>query len=205
VEGILLFGGSFDPIHHGHLIVARFAAETLGITRIVLIPGARPPHKQPAALTAAEARLELCHLAVRGDKLFDVSDWETQQAGPNYTLHTVQHFREAASSDVRLHWLIGMDSLAELATWYRVGELAELCTLVTVGRPGSAWPEREALRAHLSAEQIRALEQHTLQSPLIDISSTDIRQRVRAGRSIRYLVPEAVRGAIEARGLYRGR
>lgn len=203
MAGILLFGGSFDPIHHGHLIVCRHAAETLDVARAVVIPGASPPHKQQAALAPAADRLELCRLAAGGDPLFEVSDWELRQAGPNYTLHTVRHFRETSPPGTRLYWLIGMDSLAELPAWHRVGELASLCTLVTVGRPGHEWPDRSTLIESMSDDQIRELEAHTLDSPLIDISATDIRARVRAGRSIRYLVPESVRKAIEARGLYR--
>jgi nicotinate-nucleotide adenylyltransferase len=203
LAGILLFGGSFDPIHHGHLIVCRYAAEALDLERVVLIPGASPPHKRQAKLSPAADRLELCRLAVRDDRLFDVSDWEARQPGPNYTLHTVIHFRETLPPGTRLHWLIGMDSLAELSSWHRVGELAALCTLVVAGRPGFQWPDRGALIESLSAEQIRELEIHTLDSPLIDISATEIRARVRSGRSIRYLVPEPVRTAIERRGLYR--
>lgn len=204
MASILLFGGSFDPIHHGHLIVCRYAAETLGAGRVVLIPGASPPHKQDVTLTPAADRLELCRLAAGGDPLFEVSDWEARQAGPNYTLHTVRRFRQTQPEQTRLYWLIGMDSLAELSSWYRVGELVALCTLVTAGRPGCEWPDRSSLVESMSAEQIRELEAHILDSPLIDISGSDIRARVRAGRSIRYLVPESVREAIEARGLYRG-
>ena len=200
---VLLFGGSFDPIHHGHLIVCRSAAEKLDAEQVVLIPSANPPHKHGAALTAPADRLELCRLAVRDDPLFAVSDWETRQPGPNYTLYTVRHFREARSPDTRLYWLIGLDSLHELQTWYRVGELASACTLVTAGRPGLPWPSRDSLAKSMSSEQIDELEAHYLHSPLIDISATDIRARVRAGRSIRYLVPEPVREAIEARGIYR--
>jgi len=171
---------------------------------VVLVPGASPPHKPEAVLTPAADRLELCRLAVDDDPLFEVSDWETCQPGPNYTLHTVRHFRAVLPEDTRLYWLIGMDSLAELLSWYRVGELAGLCTLVTAGRPGNARPDLTPLRELLSAEQFRELERHILETPLIDISATDIRARVRAGLSIRYLVPEAVRAAIAARGLYRG-
>ncbi len=203
MASILLFGGSFDPIHHGHLIVCRYAAEKLDVDRVILISSASPPHKQQATLTSAAHRLELCRLAVRDDALFEVSDWETRQAGPNYTLHTVRHFRETEPPDTRLYWLIGLDSLTELSTWYRVGELASLCTLVTAGRPGSVWPRRDSLKDLMTSEQISELETHFLDSPLIDISATDIRDRVRAGRSIRYLVPESVREAIESRGLYR--
>ena len=203
MASILLFGGSFDPIHHGHLIVCRYAAEKLGVARVILIPSASPPHKREATLTPAADRVELCRLAVRDDALFEVSDWEAQQAGPNYTLYTVQHFLETEPPGTKLYWLIGLDSLAELPTWYRVGELASLCTVVTAGRPGSAWPSRESLTDLMTSEQINELEAHYLDSPLIDISATDVRARVRAGQSIRYLVPEPVREAIQARGLYR--
>jgi nicotinate-nucleotide adenylyltransferase len=200
---ILLFGGSFNPIHHGHLIVSGRAAEVLGADRIILVPGASPPHKGRAALAPAADRLELCRLAVRDDPRFAVSDWETRQAGPNYTLHTVEHFRDTEPQGATLYWLIGMDSLAELSSWYQIGALASLCTLVTVGRPGFQRPDFSPLRELMSPEQIQKLEEHVLQTPLIDISASDIRTRVRAGLSIRYLVPDAVRATIEARGLYR--
>ncbi len=200
---IVLFGGSFNPIHLGHLIVSRCAAEALSVDRVILIPGASPPHKGHALLAPAADRLELCRLAVHDDPLFEVSDWETRQAGPNYTLHTVEHFRDARARGAKLYWLIGMDSLAELSSWYRVGALASLCTLVTVGRPGFRRPDYSSLTGLMSTEQIQELEEHVLDTPLIDISASDIRARVRAGLSIRYLVPDAVRAAIEARGLYR--
>ena len=200
---MLLFGGSFDPIHHGHLIVCRSAAEQIGAARIILIPSASPPHKQQVELTPADVRLELCRLAVEGDPLFEVSDWETRQTGPNYTLHTVRHFREALPAGTEVCWLIGMDSLAELSTWYRVDELASLCTLVTAGRPDAVRPERTSLREFLSEEQTDRIEAHILSTPLIEISATDIRARVRAGKDVRYLVPEPVWRAISERGLYR--
>jgi nicotinate-nucleotide adenylyltransferase len=200
---VLLFGGSFDPIHHGHLIVSRYVAEKLGAERVILIPGAAPPHKVRATLTPAPIRLELCRLAVREDRQFEVSDWEARQPGPNYTLHTVRYFQQTCPPETSLYWLIGLDSLHELTTWYRVGELASVCTLVTAGRPGSEWPSRDALAGSLSPKQIDELEAHYLRGPLIDVSATDIRARVRAGRSIRYLVPEPVRELIETRRLYR--
>jgi len=205
LAGILLFGGSFDPVHLGHLIVSANAAEQIGAARVVLIPSAHPPHKPGQTLSPAAERLEMCRLAVADDPRFEVSDWEVHQPGPNYTLHTVRHFRQTLPADATLYWLIGMDSLAELATWYCVGELLEACALVTAGRPGFQRPDLALLAKSLSPAQIGELERHVLQTPLIDIGATDIRARVRAGRSIRHLVPEPVRQYILERGLYRSR
>lgn len=199
----LLFGGSFDPIHHGHLIVARFVAEQLGVVRVVLIPGAAPPHKLDRQLTVGAERLAACRLAVADEPLFEVCDWELTQPGPNYTLNTVNHFRAALGPGVELCWLLGMDSLLELHTWYRATELVELCTFVTAVRPGCVPPDAAQLARHFSPAQAARLVTHIVASPCLDIASTEIRARVRAGRSIRYLVPGPVRKFIDERGLYR--
>ena len=199
---VLLFGGSFDPVHHGHLIVARAVAEMLGVQRVILIPTARPPHKSQQALTAPHDRLEMCRLAVEGDPCFEVSDWELNQSGPNYTLHTVQHFREQLGGKVSLYWLIGMDGLRELGTWHRAGELAEACTLATALRPGFERPDLTYLAEWLTPPQIATIARHVLETPLIAITATDVRARVRAGRSIHYLVPGAVAAYISRRKLY---
>ena len=175
----------------------------LGIDRVILIPSPSPPHKQDVALAPVADRLELCRLAIAEDPLFELSDWEATQSGPSYTLHTIEHFRSTLPTESELYWLIGMDSLAELPTWYRIRDLVSACTLVTVARPGFQWPNRAALLQFISREHLRELEAHTLISPLIDISATQIRERARTGKSLRYLVPETVRQAIAARRLYR--
>lgn len=203
VERILLFGGSFDPIHNGHLIVSRHMAEQLGLTRVILIPSASPPHKQGVRLAPIADRLAMCRLVAAEDPLFEVSDWEAGRSGPNYTLLTIQHFRALLGPDVELCWLVGMDSLNELDTWYHADELVDACTIVTTARPGSTRPESAALSTRFSPPQIEKLLRHVVAGPHIDIASTDIRARVQAGQSIRYLVPEAVRGYIGQHGLYR--
>lgn len=201
---ILLFGGSFDPIHHGHLIVGRAAAERIGAARVVLIPSALPPHKLDRQLAPGPDRLEMCRLATRGDALFEVSDIEQRGGGgPNYSLLTVQAFRATAPAATELCWLIGMDSLAELDTWHRVGDLANACTLVTAARGGYAAPDLSRLERLIGGERVHRIRAHIVATPQIEISATDIRARVQAGRSIRYLTPEAVCESIAARGLYR--
>ncbi len=202
LEKLLLFGGSFNPVHHGHLIVARAVAERLGATRIVLIPGATPPHKQDQRLAPAADRLAMCRLAVTEEPLFEVSDWEATRAGPNYTIDTVQHFRQLVGAGPELCWLVGMDSLHELHSWYRAAELVELCTIVTAARPGFEPPDAATLGRRFSAAQAQKLLAHVMESPRIDIAGTDIRARVQAGRSIRYLVPETVARYIADAGLY---
>jgi len=198
----LLFGGSFDPVHHGHLIVARAAAEQLGAERVWLVPAACPPHKPHCVLAPGEDRLEMCRLAVAGDPLFEVSDCELARGGLSYTLLTVRQFAKSLAAGTELYWLIGADSLAELASWYHVRELVRECTLVTARRSGATVPDAAALAAIVGTEAAAQLLKYILPTPRIDISATQIRERVRQRRDIRYLVPAAVAGYIAARGLY---
>jgi len=200
--GIALFGGSFNPIHNGHLIVARAVAERLGLSRVVFIPSPSPPHKANVDLADAADRLEMVRLAIAGESVFEVSDLELRHGGVSYTILTVEAFRPRAAGQT-LHWIIGGDTLPELHTWYRVRELVERCRIVTAVRPGFEVPDLSALERVLTADQVRRLKEDILPTPRIDISATDIRRRVAEGRSIRYLLPEAVRQYIEQRGLYR--
>jgi nicotinate-nucleotide adenylyltransferase len=203
-EGIALFGGSFNPIHCGHLIAARAVAEHLGLSRVILIPAGVPPHKRPRDLADARDRLEMARLAVEGEAVFEVSDFELRQEGLNYSIRTVEAFRQMLGPDVHLHWIIGADTLLELHTWYRTRELVDLCRMVTAVRPGYDTPDLSQLLTVLSPQQVQCLKDRIVPTPRIDISASSIRARIRAGRSIRYLTPDAVREYIESRGLYRG-
>ncbi|MCA9244750.1 MAG: nicotinate (nicotinamide) nucleotide adenylyltransferase [Phycisphaerales bacterium] len=197
--GVLLFGGSFNPVHHGHLIVCREVAERLNVRAAILIPSRTPPHKERVGLAPIEDRLEMCRLATYDDPMLTVSDYEARQSGPNFTLLTVQAFQRELKE--RLYWLIGTDSLAELHTWYHVGELADACTLVTAARAGYV-EDTAHLRDTLRPEQIEHIRAHILPSPRIDISATGIRQRIEAGQSVRWLTPRAVEAYVRERGLY---
>lgn len=199
-----LFGGSFDPIHVGHLIIARSIAEQLGLDRVIFLPSAMPPHKERDRLTTPEHREAMVRLAVDGEPLFSVSDFDLARTGPTYTVETVAHFRTAHGPDAALYWIIGGDSLAELHTWYHVDALAALCRIVTAVRPGWERPDLTALRERLGDARLAEIESGILATPRIDISATDIRARIRAKQSIRYLVPEPVRVYIEQHQLYTG-
>lgn len=204
MAGVGLLGGSFDPIHFGHLISARSCAEQLGLDRIVLIPSAVPPHKRGVAMTEGVHRLEMARRAVEGDELFEITDVEFQRSGPSYTIDTVAEIRRRGiGGPGELCWLIGADSLPELHTWHRPAELVQQVRIVTVVRPGWSPPLKADLAKWAGEESATALLRDCVTTPAIEISATDIRDRVRSGRSIRYLVPESVWSYIDATGLYR--
>lgn len=198
-----LYGGSFDPIHLGHVRIARAVAEALDLQRVIFLPSSAPPHKQGQTLLDPIHRLAMVKLAIEGASDFEVSDFDLSRGGPTYTIDTIAHFRQTLGPSAELYWIIGADSLAELPTWHRADELVDTCRIVTAGRGGSAPTDWAVLRERLSDRQIATLQAGVVETPLIDVSSTDVRARVRAHRPIRSLVPEAVATYIEQRGLYR--
>jgi len=203
VERIGLYGGSFDPIHHGHLIVARAIAERLGLNRVIFLPSANPPHKLGEALADAQHRTKMVDLAIRDEPIFCFSDYDLTRNGPSFTIETVTHFREQLDSDAVLHWIIGADSLPDLTTWHKAAMLVDACKIVTAARSGWREVDWDRLNSTLTDVQIQRLQTGVLETPVVEISSTDIRQRVAQGQSIRFLVPDTVRAYIEKHGLYR--
>jgi nicotinate-nucleotide adenylyltransferase len=203
-DRMVLFGGAFDPVHHGHLIVARAVAEHCGYDRITLVPSAGPPHKDPARAPPAD-RLAMLRLAVEGEELFDICDIELRRGGTSYTFDTLTALRERLGPAGEVHLVIGADMLADLPNWHRSQELVELARIVVV--PRRPWQQRmnellAALRRCFRPEAVERLAESLVPTPLIDISSTAIRQRVAEGLSIRFLVPQRVRQYIERHGLY---
>lgn len=200
---IALYGGTFDPIHVGHLITARSVAEQLDVERVVFVPSASPPHKLDVAITPTEHRLEMVRLAIDGEPGFDVSDCEIRRTGPSYTFDTIMSYRQTVGADATVYWIIGADSLAELASWHRVAELVRQCRIITASRPGFEQPDLSSLAALVTDEDLATIRDGILATPRIDVASTEIRRRVGAGASIRFLVPESVRKYVHDRGLYR--
>jgi nicotinate-nucleotide adenylyltransferase len=197
-----LYGGSFDPIHHGHLISARSLAERLDLERVFLIPAARPPHKPHVQLTGIEHRLAMARLAVDGDPLFDVLDIEAHRAGPSYSIDTVDQLRSSFGPDAEMFWFIGGDTLPELPMWHRVRELVGRVTIVTATRPGWRSPGLGLLAEAVGEPAARALLDHCLATPSIGISASEIRSRCAAGKSIRYLTPANVERYVVSHRLY---
>lgn len=191
----LCFGGSFNPIHHGHLITARAAAEAAGIDRVLLIPSGDPPHKpEDATLASPIHRLAMCQLAVQEDALFSVSDIELKRAGPSYTIETVRQLKRERWTGV--NWLIGADMLSMLPQWYEPEALVTETHLIIMARPG--W----TFDWNLLPALYRKLANHVVSTPLIEISATEIRERVHGGKSIDYLIPARVANYIRENKLY---
>jgi nicotinate-nucleotide adenylyltransferase len=213
---IALFGGSFNPVHVGHLAVAEAARDGLRLDGVLLVPCRRPPHKAAPGLAPGRDRLAMLRLAVRGRPGLAVSDVELRRAPPSYTIHTVAAVREAMRRVSRgsrggarggrdaLYLLVGADMLMDLPGWYRARRLVRLARVAAAGRPGwSLTALRKPLARAFGAAFVRDLVRGRFASPGIDVSSTEIRLRVRAGRPIRGLVPDAVAAYIRRRGLYR--
>ncbi len=196
-----LLGGSFNPIHVGHLVLAEEARERLALERVLLVPNRVPPHKAKNAMAPAEHRLRMVELASAGNPGLEPSDIELRREGESYSLHTVEQLLDE-HGDWDIRFLIGADTLPELPTWYRIRELAGLCKFVVANRPGGSLDCFDSLRPALTDEQIAGLRQRIIEIPPMGVSSTDIRRRVRAGRSIRYLVTEPVREYILQHELY---
>ncbi|HUT56531.1 MAG TPA: nicotinate-nucleotide adenylyltransferase [Phycisphaerae bacterium] len=203
-EQLVLFGGAFDPVHNGHLIVARALAERRGFERVTLVPTGRPPHK-PAPVASGAHRLRMLQLAVEAEGLFDICDLELRRQGPSYTIDTLTELRRLRGADAELTWVIGADMVQELPAWHRVGELLEMATILIAARP--PWDRQmpgviEALAGPLGAAQARSLAGCVVDTPRVDISSSQVRQRAAEGKSVRFLVPDAVGAYLAEFGLY---
>ena len=192
-----LFGGTFDPPHLGHLVLAEWARTRLRLDRVVFVPAGTPPHKRGRRLTDAALRLVLTQLAVRGNPAFTVSGFEARRAGPSFTVDTLRHFH-ARQPGARFYLLMGADSLADFPDWHEPAEIARLAKLVVAARTGAAEAFGHALLPASARGRVVLLD-----NPLVAISSSALRARARAGRSLRYLVPDAVAAYVARHRLYR--
>lgn len=185
-----LFGGTFDPPHLGHLIVAAEVHTRLRLDRLVFVPAADPPHKQGRVRTPAALRLAMVRAAVAGDERFEVDDLELRRGGPSYTVDTLREYRHR-HPEAELYFLVGADQLREFRSWRAPDEVARLARLAVFERAG----EPAAAENGYPVLPVPVLR--------IDISATEVRRRVAAGESVRYLVTEPVRAIIERERLYR--
>ena len=197
-----LFGGSFDPVHYGHLLLAECCREQCRLDAVWFLPAAVPPHKLDRELTPAARRIEMLELAIAGNPALAVCRYETDRGGVNYTVDTLAHFRdEDPCRD--LFFLLGADMLLDLPRWRNAAEVCKLAVPVVVRRPGAGPIDFECLRGFVTPERLEHVRRHQVEMPEIGISATELRRRVLSGESIRYQVPRAVEMYIETHGLYR--
>lgn len=199
---IALFGGTFDPIHNGHTTVAADAANRLDVQQLVFIPAKKSPLKAQSPHVSDAIRVQLIQHAIDDIPLFTLHTCELERPAPSYTLDTINFFHSAYGPHIKLYWLIGADVVTELAHWYRIQELIERCTLVTMVRSGCSFPDFSSLRTVVSTTDVKSLEEHVLQTPDVPISSTEIRRRLKNGEDVRGMLNPAVLETIQNHRLY---
>jgi nicotinate-nucleotide adenylyltransferase len=195
-----IMGGTFDPIHYGHLVTAETSRWKFGLDKVVFMPTGQPPHKPDRIISAAEHRYRMSLLATFNNAYFLVSRLEIDRPGYSYTIDTVKEILRQVGPHVDLFFITGADAVLEILSWKNVQELVELCTFIAANRPGFDLSEPS-----LSGQQPKSLIQQikTIEVPSLAISSTEIRHRIIAGHSIRYLLPESVEEYIKRHQLYR--
>lgn len=195
-----VFGGTFDPIHIGHLMIAEEARELLGLDEVVFIPAGQPWFKAEKQVTEACHRMAMVALAITSNPHFYASDIEMKRPGPSYTADTLDALRLHVPDETELFVILGLDSLKEVDRWYEPQRIFQMATVVGMSRPGYDDFDPQRLDSVIpdASSRIRVLE-----GPLMDISGTEIRRRVSEGKSIKYRVPESVKAYIHEHRLYR--
>jgi nicotinate-nucleotide adenylyltransferase len=202
---IALFGGTFDPIHLGHATVAADAVKQIGAEKIVFIPAKRSPLKGFLPKASDADRFQMIALAIADEKSFEVSDYELSKPAPSYTLETVGKFQKDFGSQTSIHWLVGADSIDDLMYWYKIVELIDACHLTTMYRAGCEPPNFAGFEGLWGRRRVEKLQRDVVQTPLIDISSTDIRNRLAAGHDVAEMLHPAVADYIRGHRLYQSK
>ncbi len=198
-----MFGGTFDPIHLGHTGVAQAAAAQIGAEKLIFVPAKCSPLKGFSPHAGDVDRLALIALAIAGRDNFAASDCELKRPAPSYTLDTVRLFKRQYGAHTSIHWLLGADSVEDLVHWHKVRELIDECNLTTMQRAGYAPPDFERFVPMWGPERVAKLKRNVVQTPLIDVSSTEVRRRLAAGEDVRGMLHPDVIEYIHRHGLYR--
>ena len=194
---LAVMGGTFDPIHYAHLLIAEDVRRRFQLPQIIFMPSGSPPHKKHYEVTTAEDRYIMAVLATSGNPHFAVSRLELDRSGPSYTIDTIRQLKAKIGDEAQISWVTGADAVLEMLTWHQPDAILDEAQIIAVPRPGF---DLGTLDETLGVE--RASKVTVIDAPLAEISSTMIRERIRAGESIRYLAPRAVIDYIEKRGLY---
>ena len=202
---IILFGGTFDPIHLGHTAVAAAAAEHIGAEKIIFIPAKCSPLKDSFPEAGDEDRLAMIALAIADNKKFQLNDYELRKPEPSYTLETVRQFQADYGAKALIYWLVGADSIDELSRWFGIVELIDACILSVMFRAGCEPPDFAKFKDIWGAARVEKLQRNVIRTPLIDISSTEIRNRLAAGRDVTNMLAPPVADYIRKHGLYQSK
>ncbi|MCL2623567.1 MAG: nicotinate-nucleotide adenylyltransferase [Planctomycetaceae bacterium] len=197
-----IFGGSFDPIHWGHLLLAETCLQKANLDRVIFVPTGISPHRAKARQTPGEVRAEMIELAITGCDEFSVSRIEIEREKTSYTVETVRHFRDSLL-DAELFLLVGADMYYDLPHWYEASEILKTVIPIGVYRHGTPPPHAEVFRDSISTERLELFRRHIVKMPLIEISSTMIREAAANGESVRFLLPRPVEALIRSHRLYR--
>lgn len=203
MKEIGVFGGTFNPIHWGHLLIAEFARENFQLDKVLFVTCARPPHRKDVDLDAEE-RFEMVKAAVAGNDKFEASRIELDRPGPSYMIDTLESVREIYGPDVRLSLVVGGDNIAQLKLWHRANEIFRTCRILVAPRVESYSHLVEELSPGGSGRKIVApADIELIRCPLVQISSSQIRARVHHGKTVRYMVPPSVYDILHAHGYYK--
>jgi nicotinate-nucleotide adenylyltransferase len=200
-QKIGIMGGTFDPIHIGHLVTADAVRIEYRLDKVLFIPAANPPHKQDSQVTPALHRYIMTAMATYSNPHFFVSAIEMERPGPSYTIDTIRLLYDQYAGRAKFYFITGADAVGDLPTWNNIDDLLDLCDFVATTRPGCVSAIDDVIR-HFGSKGAERI--HRLTTPELEISSTDIRDRVKKGRSIKYIVPESVENYILKEGLYLG-
>nr|PZN05520.1 MAG: nicotinic acid mononucleotide adenylyltransferase [Bacillota bacterium] len=201
IKRIGIMGGTFDPIHFGHLITAEEARINFNLDRVIFVPTGNPPHKKDYEVTDPEHRYVMTALATNSNPFFQVSRIEIERRGYSYTVDTLNQFLEIYGKDVSLFFISGADAVLDILTWKNVKGVLDVCTFIAATRPG--YPVKKLEDKLKELKDLYGKDVQLLEVTAVAISSTEIRKRVKEGRSIKYLVPESVEEYILKNGLYR--
>lgn len=194
-----IFGGSFNPIHYGHLMICEYIKEEMGLDKVIFIPTGNPPHKELEV--SAEDRYEMVRLAISPNPDFEISDIETTRVKMSYTVDTIRELKKIYREE-KLYFLIGLDSLFQLKTWMKIGDLSQEIEFVVALRPG--YLDKEEINNEIDfLRENFGTKINLIKTPLYEISSTDLRDRIHEGKSLRYLIPKKVLDYIEESGFYK--
>lgn len=194
-----IFGGSFNPIHYGHLMICEYIKEEMGLDKVIFIPTGNPPHKDLGV--SAEDRYEMVRLAISPNPDFEISDIETTRVNLSYTVDTIRELKKIYKEE-KLYFLIGLDSLFQLKTWKKIDDLSQEIEFVVALRPG--YIDKEEINREIDfLRENFGTRINLIKTPLYEISSTDLRDRIHEGKSLRYLIPKKVLDYIEESGFYK--